>query len=266
MTTYALANGSPHGDRHLGGLSGMFDPFTAARIGESTALAGARCLELGAGNGSVARWLAEQVGPDGHVTATDIDVRHIPAHDRVSVLRHDLTRDPLPGGPYDLIHARCLLGHLPNREALLPELTGRLAPGGTILIEDFDTTGAGRTTAVLHAPADPPGLTDLWDSYEELRNELFTTAGTDGSFVVRIHGLLVDAGLTDVQTVTYRPSWRGGDPGSRHALGTLQQFRPKLADRGFAGGAVDALVAALDHPDFHIAGRFLCSTSGRAAR
>jgi len=68
VTNYALANASPHGNSHLTGLSGMFDPFSTARISESTTLAGARCLELGAGNGSVAVWLAEQVGPDGHVT------------------------------------------------------------------------------------------------------------------------------------------------------------------------------------------------------
>jgi SAM-dependent methyltransferase len=242
----------------------MFDPFTAARISESTALAGAHCLELGAGNGSIAVWLAEQVGPNGHVTATDIDVRHMPHHHRISVLCHDLTQDPLPDGPFDLIHARCLLGHLPNRQTLLPELIRRLAPDGTILIEDFNTTGAGRTAAVLHAPQDPPGLADLWYEYEALRHELFTSAGTDGSFIVQVHGLLVDAGLTDVQTVTYCPSWRGGDPGSRHAQGTLQQFRPKLATRGFDGDAVDKLVSALDNPDFHIAGRLLCSTSGSA--
>jgi SAM-dependent methyltransferase len=265
VTSYALANASPHGNPHLNGLSGMFDPFTAARINESSTLAGARCLELGAGNGSVAIWLAEQVGPDGHVTATDLDVRRIPDHDRVSVVSHDLLKDPVPDGPFDLIHARLLLGHLPNRDALLEELTARLAPGGTILIEDFNTTGAGRTTAVLHAPSQPPGVADLWNEYEALRHEQFAAAGTDGSFIIGVHGLLVDAGLTDVQTVTYCQSWRGGDPGSRHALGTLQQFRPKLATRGFGDYAVDTLVEALDDPDFHVAGRLLCSTSGTAA-
>jgi SAM-dependent methyltransferase len=187
---------------------------------------------VGRGNGSAAVWLADQVGPDGHVTATDLDVRHIPEHDRVSVVSHDLTRDPVPDGPFDLIHVRLLLGHLPNRPALLSELTARLAPGGTILIEDFNTTGAGRATAVLHAPSQPPGIAELWTEYEALRRELFTASGTDGSFIIQVHGLLVDAGLTDVQTVTYCQSWRGGDPGSRHAAaGPPEARRARLRGR-----------------------------------
>ena len=35
-------------------------------------------LEIGAGGGSIARWLAERVGPTGSVLATDIDPRFIP--------------------------------------------------------------------------------------------------------------------------------------------------------------------------------------------
>jgi tRNA A58 N-methylase Trm61 len=33
---------------------------------------GARCLEVGAGRGSIAAWLCRAVGPAGHVTATDL--------------------------------------------------------------------------------------------------------------------------------------------------------------------------------------------------
>jgi ubiquinone/menaquinone biosynthesis C-methylase UbiE len=35
---------------------------------------GWRCLEVGAGRGSMAVWLAQRVGPSGHVVATDVDV------------------------------------------------------------------------------------------------------------------------------------------------------------------------------------------------
>ncbi|MEN3304232.1 MAG: hypothetical protein V7603_434 [Micromonosporaceae bacterium] len=266
MASYTLDNASPHGTDHLRGLTGLFDHFTSARIGETTQLEGARCLELGAGNGSVALWLAEQVGPGGQVTATDIETQHIPEHERLSVLRHDLLLEPLPAGPFDLIHARCLLIHLPNREALLPELYKRLAPGGTLLIEDFNIVDDARTTPVLHAPKDLPDVTELWCTYERLRGELFEVSGSDGGFVVRVHGLMVEAGLTDVNSATYCQTWRGGDPGSRHAAATLQQLRPRLAERGFGKDAVDLLVRAADNPGFHVAGRPLCSTSGTAPR
>lgn len=264
MTSYALDNASPHGTSHLGGLAGMFDHFTRARINESVSLAGARCLELGAGNGSVAVWLAGQVGPHGQVVATDIDTQHIPSHDRMTVVRHDLMRDPLPPGPFNLIHARCLLGHLTIRDTLTPELCQLLAPGGVILIEDFDTVGSLRTTSVLHVPQDGPDIADLWNRYEQLRADLFAAAGTDGSFPRRSHGLLIDSGLTNVRSVAYTTSWCGGDPGSWHAAATLQQFRPKLAEFGFGDEMVDRLVEALANPEFHVSGRTLCSTSGTA--
>jgi SAM-dependent methyltransferase len=264
MPSYTLANASPHGTTHLGGLTGMFDHFTTDRVRETTRLEGARCLELGAGNGSIAIWLAEQVGPDGEVVATDLDTRHIPPHERVSVVHQDLLKDPLPPGPFDLIHTRLLLGHLQNREVLLAEICKQLAPGGTVLIEEFNLVDDKRTMPVLHAPKDQPGLPELWARFEKTRNELFFSSGADGSFGIRVHGLLMDAGMTDVKSVTYCESWQGGDPGSQHAAGALLQLRPKLLEHGFDADELEQLTAAVNNPEVHVAGRLLCSTSGHA--
>jgi len=56
----------------LKALEALFDPTTTAAL-ESTGIAsGWRCQEVGGGAGSVARWLSEQVGPAGHVAATDV--------------------------------------------------------------------------------------------------------------------------------------------------------------------------------------------------
>lgn len=264
MSSYSvgLNNASTHGANHLGGLAGMFDHFTQARITESVSLAGARCLELGAGNGSIAVWLADQVGPDGEVIATDIDTRHIPEHDRLTILRHDLLADPLPTGPFDLIHARCLLSHLADRDVITARLCHLLAANGAIIIEGFDIVGPKRTSSVLFAPPDLSDVVELWDRYEQLREELFATAGTDGSFMRRVHGLLAREGLTQLRSVSYATSWCGGSAGSWHAAATLQQSRDKLAGKGFTGAMVDRLAEALADPRLHVAGRTLWSTSG----
>lgn len=266
MNSYAvgLDNASRHGCAHLDGLTGMFDHFTQARIAESVPLVGARCLELGAGNGSIAVWLADHVGPDGEVIATDIDPHHIPERDRLTILRHDLLADPLPAGPFNLIHARCLLSHLAGRDAVAARLCRLLAPAGVILIEDFDMSGSPRTGSVLFAPPDLSDAVELWDRYQQLRGELFAAAGTDGTFIRRVHGLLGGEGLTQLRSVSYAASWCGGSPGSWHAAATLQQSRDKLAERGFTGAMVDRLAEALADPRLHIAGRTLWSTSGVA--
>ena len=58
-----------------------------------------------------ATWLADQVGPSGHVLATDLDVTWIPSPDitNITIARHDVVRDPIPEGEYDLVHARLVL-------------------------------------------------------------------------------------------------------------------------------------------------------------
>jgi len=55
-------------DRRLGLLEEIFDPVSRRR--RSGVQAGWRCLEVGAGRGSMAVWLAERVGPRGGVVAT----------------------------------------------------------------------------------------------------------------------------------------------------------------------------------------------------
>ena len=95
-------------------LEARYDPRTFARLSMFGPLAGTRCLEVGAGAGSVARWLAAQVGPSGQVVATDTNPRFLAGAHRtgVEVRRHDILTDPLEPGHYDLVHCRALLLHL----------------------------------------------------------------------------------------------------------------------------------------------------------
>src|SRR5262249_12985672 len=77
---------------------------------------GWQCLEVGAGQRSMVCWLAELVGPQGAIVATDINPRfltelHLP---NVEVRRHDIHTDPLEAGRYDLAHCRAVLSHLPD--------------------------------------------------------------------------------------------------------------------------------------------------------
>jgi hypothetical protein len=46
----------------------------------------------------------------------------------VRVVRHDAARDPMPEGPFDLIHARALLCHLPSRTDVLRRAARSVPP------------------------------------------------------------------------------------------------------------------------------------------
>ena len=56
-------------------LEARYDTQTFRRLSACGPLSGAHCLDVGAGAGSVARWLAAQAGPAGRVVATDADPR-----------------------------------------------------------------------------------------------------------------------------------------------------------------------------------------------
>ena len=93
-------------------LQERYDARTFARLTALGPLAGAVCLEVGAGAGSVARWLAGQAGPFGHVVATGADPRFLAGTQAagVKVRRHDILADPLKPARYDIVHCRALRG------------------------------------------------------------------------------------------------------------------------------------------------------------
>ncbi|MBV9281043.1 MAG: class I SAM-dependent methyltransferase [Chloroflexi bacterium] len=95
-------------------LEEAHDPVTIRQLEAVEVGKGWRCAEVGAGAGSIARWLAERVGATGRVIALDLDTRFLDAasYTNLEVRRQDIVHDPLEEGAYDLIHARYLLMHL----------------------------------------------------------------------------------------------------------------------------------------------------------
>ncbi|WP_374194095.1 trans-aconitate 2-methyltransferase, partial [Streptomyces sp. MBT97] len=85
-------------------------------------------------------WLAKKVGPTGKVLATDLDTSLLTAVARppVEVRVHDLGTEEPPMDGFDLVHARLVLVHVPDRERALRSMVASLRPGGRILVEDGD--------------------------------------------------------------------------------------------------------------------------------
>jgi len=121
----------------LAGMEAQWDAGTFRHLNGLGLAADAACWEIGGGAGSVAAWLAERAG---QVLVTDIEPQFVEplAGGNVSVERHDVVNDPLPETKFDLIHARLVLEHLPQRDQVLDRLVDALRPGGCLLIEDYD--------------------------------------------------------------------------------------------------------------------------------
>ncbi len=117
------------------------DPVSIGILERIGVAPGWRCLEVGGGAGSLACWLAERVGETGAVLSTDLDLRfHRTPPANLELRRHDITSDPLPAEHFDLVHARALLQHVPERERAVGRMLEALRPGGWILLEDSDFT------------------------------------------------------------------------------------------------------------------------------
>ena len=67
--------GTPHGAEleRLRAVEEVFDPATRKHLLATTLGTGWRCLEVGAGAGSIARWMADTVGDSGRVLAVDLN-------------------------------------------------------------------------------------------------------------------------------------------------------------------------------------------------
>ena len=97
-------------------LTQFADPITARRLTDLGVGPGWRCLDVGAGSGTVARRLAERVGREGRVVATDMSPRFLGGHGlpNLEVRRHHILEDELEPAHFDLVHCRALLMHLPD--------------------------------------------------------------------------------------------------------------------------------------------------------
>ena len=121
-------------------IQGYQDPLTIQVLRELPVAAGWRCLDVGAGGGSISRWIAGEVGPSGSVLATDLDISGLAGVPNMTVQRHDIRADPLPDKAFDLVHTRLVLQHLPERAAVLDRLIAATRPGGHLVVGDIDFT------------------------------------------------------------------------------------------------------------------------------
>lgn len=138
---YLLDNAWQQQRARLAGLEAWFDPGTIRHLEALGVAEGWRCWEVGAGGGSIAGWMARRVGTSGQVLATDLDIRFVEQLDapNLTVQRHDILTDDPPSEGFDLVHARFVVEHLPDRTGALRHMLAALKPGGWLLIEDTDS-------------------------------------------------------------------------------------------------------------------------------
>ena len=255
---YLLSNVDPETVERFGGLEETFDPVSVAHLRRIGVRAGARCLEVGAGGGSVARWMAAEAGPDGRVLAVDVDPRWF-VHDgspNLEVRKLDVVTDPMPDGPWDVVHERLVLQHVPGRLDVLDRLVARLAPGGWMLAEDFDT-GEVRTTD----RAGPHH--QLIVAVAGAFNRLLGTRGGVNDFAANALRSLRDRGLVDVGASGHVAFATGGTGFARVMAANARQLRDGLVAEGITPEDLARFLDVIADPDTIVGTSVLISAWGR---
>jgi SAM-dependent methyltransferase len=251
---YALGR-TPQEHERLRTQARIWEAATGRLLDQVGLAPGASCLDAGCGPGETMRLMAHRVGPTGRVTGIDVDAAlgsmaqemlHDAGHRHCQFLAHDLTADePIPGAPFDLVYARLLLFHLPQRVAVLRRLWDAVAPGGHLVVQDYDL----RTIGVL--PTLP--------SVEEVARVLtgaFGAVGCDVQVGATLPLLLAQAGAgaPDGTDVAGRiETFAAGRPMLER---TFRSILPAAVAHGITTGQdADATLAEVDRDANHFADR-----------
>ena len=228
----------------LAGLEAALDPGTRDLLTRLGVGPGTRCLEIGAGAGSVAFWLADRVAPGGVVVATDLETDFIESEARrypaLEVLRHDIAAEDPPTG-FDVVHARWLVEWLPDKRLALRRMMTALRPGGVLVTEDPDFV-------TIYGSGDSPAVRRV---FVHAMRHLESTCPVDCGYGARSMSDLLAVGLEDVRAEGRCAIVRGGTP---LAADFLRLTIEKLREPVLAAGAVTAeefgeAVGALQDPN-----------------
>jgi SAM-dependent methyltransferase len=249
-------------DERLSLLEQLYDPTSRRR--RSLVQPGWRCLEIGAGRGSMAVWLAEQVGPTGQVVATDIDTRYLQRLDvpNLEALEHNILEDSLDvlgPGSFDLVCSRLMLFHLVGTQELaIRQMVECLRPGGWLIDEDADWGTA--------APVDPAH--PRYDAYRAAwqDGDWWTARGYDKAFGQKLPPLFERCGLREIRHEAATEVVRGGSPWARWWTVTLEVMNE------LGGGVTESdrreletIAAALADPTVWLMKELLHACWGRRA-
>jgi SAM-dependent methyltransferase len=257
-TPYLFDNAQAESAQRMRLLARLFDAPTRRALLATGLAPGWECLEVGGGGGSVAAWLADSVGSAGAVLCTDIDPRHVVSATppNLHVRRHDIVRDELPAARFDLIHARLVLIHIPERAAVLGRLATALKPGGWLVIEDFDA---------VSMPPDPdasPAESRL-AAFDAMR-AYFTRGGADSRFGRTLYGRFRELGLESVTAEGRVLMFDGTNDGAALMRLNFEQVGPGLIEGGFISAEqLRADIARLTAADYAAPSPVMWTVAGR---
>jgi SAM-dependent methyltransferase len=278
-----------HEDRaereRLAAIEAGLDPFTIDCLEKIGVGEGWRCLEVGAGGGSITEWLCRRVGPNGKVVATELQTKFLEAIDapNLEVRKHDISREELEAKAFDLVFARKVLEHLADPSAALRRLAFAVLSGGWLLVEDMDLASFRRVSA--------PHPERFERAYLKFV-EAMSAAGFQPTYAARLGDELRALGFQDVQFVCpIPPGWTlpdelrarglegvelktpaghvgwnaaGNNPADKIYRMTFERLRQRVLTMGLlTKEEIEQFFDDIRHPKFRAITSFHCAAWGR---
>jgi SAM-dependent methyltransferase len=238
--------------RRLRLLEEHADPTTIRRLDAAGLGSGHRCLEVGAGRGSIAHWMSKKVGPTGHVTALDLETSLLSwlNESNLDVVAGDVLEIDFPEGSLDLVHARLVLMHIPERRRALERIVSWLRPGGRVVLEELDWM-------VMQAEPDPERLA-LFRAFNEALTTIDFECGRTLLNELHEAGLVETSGDVRVDVV------EGESPLAQWEQLSIRAVSPQALEAGTATAEqIDRHLARLEDPGYRGLGWAWVGASGR---
>jgi SAM-dependent methyltransferase len=256
VSDYVFDNRSSETEQRFGALEDIYDPISIRHL-EPHVLPGARCLEVGGGSGSIARWMGEHVGDEGHVVVTDINTRFLEsiAAPNIEIRLHNIVSDPLEENAFDVAHTRLVLVHLPERERALDRMIAELKPGGWIVLQEFYALSMKPDPSIVQSEHLLRSLVVLWDVMHQ--------RGADVRFGRELYPALESRGLRDVHAEGHVMIHRGGAAGARLMRANFDQLHDALISAGLTEEEFERDRVLMQDPNVYWPSQVMWTVSGR---
>lgn len=223
----------------------IFDPKTRQRILKTRITEKWQCLEVGAGAGSIAQWLATVVGKNGKVVAVDLETRFLAniKSSNIEILQADIRHLPLPNQSFDLIHSRCLLIHIPDFQLALSKILDLLKPGGWLVIEEPDFSAARAITG-------DDAMCQSVNRVNRAIEQMFTDRGMDYALGINLPAICQKRGLQKLSVENDAHLSRGSsDMAKMMKMSTMQLAQKYIATGEVSNSDIEKYCLFADDPD-----------------
>ncbi|MFN8574495.1 MAG: methyltransferase domain-containing protein [Gemmatimonadaceae bacterium] len=220
----------------------ILNPITTQLFSRAGIGPGQHVLDVGSGVGDVALIAARLVGPNGSVTACDMDADALGVLERraaaeglsnVSTITGDVHAIGL-SRTFDAVTGRHILIHVPDPLELVRTVAGLVKQGGVVVFEEYDFS-------VVHAGYPS---TEILQHVMSVFRDFFAKA-RHGNMGTRLPKLFSDAGLTDIEARAEYPIGLGTPDSPFHEW--IAESMRSILGRAVAAGIPGASAIDIDN-------------------